>query len=250
MAVTNIKHAICSLFEVQPDESGVQRVITPLEYPGTKDQIVVRVRPDADGGFLIDESGDAVLYSGMSGGDVDSEAVQRWLELLPNISPARMGDDEVIRAYAKDEAHIAAYVLRVAEAAQQLHAIATARVDRHISDFKERVASIVEQVAAKLNVPMESEVELPIAGGLTADHVLGTSEPLIVIAATTAARLLEAEVIYMKYQADKKPGFVLAIAESQDSVGRKQYERAAYYTSKAVIFNELALSDLLTASVH
>jgi hypothetical protein len=245
---TNIKRAICELFEVHSDENGVQRVVTPLEYPGTRDRIVVRVRPE-EYGFMIDESGDAVLYAGMSGGDVDSEAAQRWAEQLPAYSPARLDANEVISAFAKDEQLIAPYILRVAEAAQQLHAIATARIDRHMSDFKERVAAVVEQIAISLNVPMESDVELPIAGGLTADHVLGTNaQPLIVIAATSAARLLEAEVIYMKYQADKKAGFVIAIAESQEAVGKKQYERAAYYTDKAVIFNEHALSDLITAS--
>lgn len=244
----NIKQAICSLFEVHADEGGVQRVVTPLEYPGTRDRIVVRVRP-TDDGFQIDESGDAVLYSGLSGGDVDSEAVQRWVDHLPAYSPTRF-DDEIISAFTNDEELIAPYILRVAEAAQQLHAIATARVDRHISDFKERVASVIEEVAKSLQVPIDSDVELPIAGGLTADHVIGKNHPLIVIAATTASRLLEAEVIYMKYQADKKAGFVLAIAESQEAVGKKQYERAVYYTSKAVVFNEHALSDLIKANVQ
>ncbi len=245
---TDIKHAICALFEVHADEGGVYRVVTPLEYPGTHDRVVVRVRPDANG-FQIDESGDAVLYTGLSGGDVDSEPVQRWVEGLLAHSPLRF-DDEIISVVATDEELIASSIFRIAEAAQQLHAIATARVDRHISDFKERVAGVVEKVAASLQVPMASEVELPIAGGLVADHVVGTSEPLIVIAATTASRLLEAEVIYMKYQADRKAGFVLAVAESQDAVGKKQYERAAYYTSKAVIFNEHDLSGLIKASIH
>jgi hypothetical protein len=244
---TDIKRAICSLFEVHSDENGVQRVVTPLEYPGTNDQVVIRVRPQDDG-FVIDENGEAVLFAGMCGGDVDSEAAQRWAEQLPAHSPARLNEDEVISAFTADEQLIAPYILRVAEAAQQLHAIATARIDRHMSDFKERVANVVESIAASLNLPVEADVELPIAGGLMADHLLGTTQPLIVIAATSAARLLEAEVIFMKYQADKKPGFILAVAESQEIVGKRQYERAVYYTSKAVIFDEYALPALIESA--
>ena len=54
----------------------------------------------------------------------------------------------------------------------------------------------------------------------------------------------------MQYRAEHKPGYVLAIAESQQSVGKKQYERAAYYTDKAVIFNSGALRSLLSAEMY
>lgn len=57
MVITSdLKRAICSLFEVYADEDGVQRIVTPLEYPGSNDRIVVRVRQSGDGqGFKIDE---------------------------------------------------------------------------------------------------------------------------------------------------------------------------------------------------
>ena len=41
-------------FEVHPDEDGVTRVVTPLEYVGSGDKIVVRVRPDGHG-YSIDD---------------------------------------------------------------------------------------------------------------------------------------------------------------------------------------------------
>jgi hypothetical protein len=59
--------------------------------------------------------------------------------------------------------------------------------------------------------------------------------------------LLEAEVIYMQYRADKKAGYVLAVAESQATVGKKQYERAAYYTDKVVVFNPDAFGKLFSS---
>lgn len=251
MVMTNdLKQAICSLFEVHSDEDGVQRVITPLEYPGSNDHIVVRVRPLGPGqGFVIDENGEAAFFASLNGGDVESEVVCRWAEGMSLVSPVEFSEDEKISVFASNERLIAPYIFRVAEAAQQLHAIATARVDRQASDFKERIKQIVEEIAIESSLELNSEVELPIAGGLKADHVLGTNKPLIIIAATSPTRLLEAEVIYMQYRADKKPGYVLAVAESQAIVGKKQYERAAYYTNKAVIFSPDAFSKLISNEV-
>lgn len=251
MAITNdLKRAICSLFEVHVDEGGVQRVVTPLEYSGSNDSIVVRVRPASDGqGFVIDENGDAAFYASLNGGDIESDAVCRWADDLAAISPVEFTGDEKISAFASDERLVAPYIFRVAEAAQQLHAIATARVERQASDFKDRITQVVKEIAAEFELKYQSEVELPIAGGLKADHVLGEHKPLIIIAATSSTRLLEAEVIYMQYRADNKPGYVLAIAENQAAVGKKQYERAAYYTNKSVIFDQVALSKLIQSEV-
>jgi hypothetical protein len=254
MVITSdLKRAICSLFEVHSDTENVQRIVTPLEYTGTKDQIVVRVR-SSDNGFIIDENGEAAFYATLNGGDIESEAVERWAEELSLSSPVKYGEDETISAFAHDDRLIAPYIFRVAEAAQQLNAIATARADRQESDFKNRVKEIVSLVAAELKLPYQHEVELPIAGGLKADHVIGSNNPLIVIVATSSTRLLEAEVIYMQYRADQKPGKILAVAESQTAVGKKQYERAAYYTDKSVIFNEDAMGKLianeLKAEIH
>ena len=240
---TSLKQAICSLFEVHADESGVQRVVTPLEYPGSNDQIVIRIRP-TDGGFDIDENGEAAFYASMNGGDVESDAIERWAADL--VAPVAYTDQEKITAFASDEKLIAPYVFRVAAAAQQLHSIATARADRQSSDFRDRIKVMVHEIANALNVGVESNLELPIAGGLKADHVLNTKTALIIITATSSTRLLEAEVIFMQYRSEKKAGYVLAIAEDQQSVGKKQYERANYYTDKTVIYNPDSLRQLVT----
>jgi hypothetical protein len=237
----SLKNAICSLFEVHADEGGVQRIVTPLEYPGTNDPIVVRVRPSGEG-YLIDENGEAAFNAGLNGGDIESEAVSRWVEDLASV---QFSEDESLTIFANDERLIAPYIFRIAEAAQQLHAIATARSDRQTNDFKERIGKIIRALAAELGVDVKIDEELPIAGGLKADYLLGTNKPLIVIAATSPARLLEAEVVYMQYREEKKSGYVLAVAESQAAVGKKQYERAAYYTNKTVIFNQDAFGKLL-----
>lgn len=132
---SDLKHAICSLFEVHADECGVRRIVTPLEYQGINDQIIIRVRPHGDG-FVIDENGETSLYASLNGGDIESEAVERWAEEISSLSPIQFTDDERIIAFANSEKLVAPYAFRVAEAAQQLFAIATSRHDRQVSDFK------------------------------------------------------------------------------------------------------------------
>lgn len=251
MVITkNLKHEICSLFEVHSDEQGVQRVITPLEYSGSGDQVIIRIRPNDNGkGFVIDENGEAAFYSSLSGGDVDSDAVARWAETLVSESPVVFTEGEILQATASSERLIAPYIFRVAEAAQQLYAISTSKADRQESDFKARVKEILDNLAKDANLKYKSDVELPIAGGLKADHVIGESSPLIIIVATSSTRLLEAEVIYMQYRAENMPGQILAVAESQGSVGKKQYERAVYYTSKSVIFDPNAFKKLVADEI-
>lgn len=248
--VTTLKRAICSLFEVHADSGDVQRIVTPLEYPGTGDRIVVRVRNHGNEAISIDENGEAAFYAGLAGGDVESEVVLRWALDLPTHSPARLTSDEKLEATVSDHRLIAPYIFRVAEAAQQLYALATSRADRQSSDFKERVSAVILETAATLNLTCSSDVELPIAGGLVADHVIESNTPLIVVAATSVTRLLEAEVIHMQYQMSNKPGFVLAVAESQAAVGKKQFERANYYTGKTVSFSPHDLSQLVSAYAH
>lgn len=247
---TNLKHAICGLFEVHSEENGMQRIVTPLEYPNSGDRIVVRVRPQKDG-FSLDENGEAALYASMAGGDVDIDVVNRWAEELNKTSYARFNpDDETISIFTKHERLIAPSIFRVAEAAQQLYALATSRTERQESDFKERVKSVIIETANELNLPYKGDYSLPIAGGLIADHYLEGKVPIIVIAATSATRLLEAEVIHMQYQVEKKLGFVLAVAETQSTVGKKQFERANYYTGKTVTFAEHDLQNLIKYQSH
>ncbi len=247
---SDLKKAICALFEVIEDADGVQRVITPLHYPGSNDHVVVRVRP-RDQFMQIDENGEAALYAAMHGGDTDSETVTRWAEELRNATSLDFTDDEVIKADVRDLQMIAPAILHVAAASQQLFALATSHKERSTSDFKERVAAVVQEVCTALALPLRSDVELPIAGGLEADHVIGSNEsPLIVIAATSATRLLEAEVIHMQYRFTGQPGFVLAVAESDKIVGIKQFHRANYYTGKTVQFSAFDFGQLLRQQLH
>jgi len=244
----DLKKAICSLFEVYPEQNGVQRVVTPIEYAGTGDRIVVRVRQRHDE-FSVDENGEACFHASMAGGDVESELIFRWAEELASAGRVKLLEDETLSAVTADPQLIAPLIFRVAEAAQQLYAIATARTERQASDFKARLADVVKTVARELQLGHEMDVQLPIAGGLVADHVLQGKAPLIVVAATSATRLLEAEVIHMQYRMERKAGFVLAVVENQNTVGKRQFERANYYTGKTVTFNQHDFGSLLSSTL-
>lgn len=224
------------MFEVHADEKGVQRVVTPLEYTGSGDRIVVRVRPRGTS-YQIDENGESAFLAALNGGSTDSELVQRWIASLDNTSPVSFDAEEFLTAMATDERLLAPYVLKVAAAAQQLYSFATARPERLQNDFRDRLSDVIREIVAQINVPWRKDATLPIMGDLVADHILGSdANPLIVVAAHSPARLLEAEIIHMQYRRENKPGYVLAVAEDQPSVTRKQFERASYFTDKTVVF--------------
>ena len=243
-----LKHTICALFEVHEDSATVQRIVTPLEYPGSNDKVVIRVRQRAHG-FEIDENGEAALYASLQGGDVESDLVQRWAQDLSQGTGVDYADETLV-ASLTDQRLIAPAIFQVACAAQQLFALATSHKERAANDFKERVASVIAEIADSLHLTYQSDVELPFAGSMVADYVIDHPTPLIVIAAASATRLLEAEVIHMQYLYTQQPGFVLAIAESEQAVGRKQFKRANFYTGKTVDFSPPDLKQLLRQQLH
>lgn len=248
----SLKSSIYALFEVIEDKQGTQRVITPLEYVGTQDKVVVRVR-QRNGYYQIDENGESALYANMQGGDTESEAINRWgVEL--NQQGSKIGltfcEDETIMAQVADQQLVAPTIFHVAAAALQLYALATSHKERNSSNFKARLQSIVQEVCTKLGLPVIHDAVLPIGGDLVADHLIGDpaspiNAPLIVIAATSATRLLEAEVIHMQYRHLKQRGFILAVAENSKIVGLKQFNRANYYTGKTVEFDQNHLGQLI-----
>lgn len=246
---TNIKHNLCALFEVTETENGGWCVVTPLQYSGSNDNIVIHIQPKGDG-WKIHDNGDAVMNANMLGFDTAIDAIDRWAEELHMHSPVRFNEnEELLTADSDKEILLAPYVFRVAEAAQQLYTLATQRQERRSSTFKQEVADVVTAVALSLQKTPHQDVELPIAGGLTADFVIEQAEPLIVIAATSVARLMEAELIYLQYRLQNMPGFVLAIAETPQSVGRKQFDRANYYTGKTVTFDKNHLAELVKSQL-
>lgn len=249
-SITNdLKRGICALFEVHADERGVQRVVTPLEYSGSGDNVVIRVRPK-DGHYQIDDNGDASFLAALNGGSTDTEIINRWAASMAEHSAVSVNEDGVVAAIATDDRLLAPYVLKVASAAQQLYSFAFARADRQASDFRERLADVIKSIVDQSGLEWRSDVPLPIMGALQADHVLGGDDkPFIIIAANSQARLLEAELIHLQYKQEKKPAFVLAVAESQTAVTKRQFEQAGYFTDKTVAFDPANFAALLRSNV-
>ncbi len=54
----------------------------------------------------------------------------------------------------------------------------------------------------------------------------------------------------MQYRMERKAGFVLAVVENQNVVGKRQFERANYYTGKTVTFNEHDFGSLLSSTLN
>lgn len=242
---TDLQHDICALFDVSPTENGGWSVVTPMQYSGSNDHVVVHVKPTTQGWELHD-NGDAVLNANLLGFDTGTDAMDRWTDDLPGTSPVAFSHEtERLTASTLDGRLLAPYIFRVAEAAQQMFAISTQRHDRRSSNLREQVSEVVIEVASLLNKVVSFDAPLPIAGDLKADVVVEGPSPLIVIAATSSARLLEAEIIFMQMRHKKMPGFVLAIAESAQTVGRKQFDRANFYTDKTVGFDRMHLVDLI-----
>jgi len=247
--VPNLKHAICTLFEVHEDSPEVQRIVTPIEYPGSNDKVVIRVR-QRGAVFEIDENGEAAFYASMHGGEVESESINRWAAELNQTTGIEFSDETICATLSAPHL-IAPTIFSVAAAAQQLFALATSQKERAASDFKEQVKSVLSEVAAALSLPIRHQVDLPIAGHMVADHVIDhPTTPMIIIAAPSSTRLLEAELIYMQYRYSKQPGFVLAIAESEQAVGKKQFTRANFYTSKTVPFSASDVAQMVRQQLH
>jgi hypothetical protein len=83
----DLKRSICSLFDVYADENGVQRIVTPIEYPAPPTKswsvsaCVKTAKPRCTSGWP---------------GDTESKAMKRWREELPGMGPVRLSDDETL----------------------------------------------------------------------------------------------------------------------------------------------------------
>jgi hypothetical protein len=238
MALTlDFKRSLCGLFDVQATDDGM-RVVTPLCYRAEGDQIVVRVRRLPDGGWRLDENGEAAFNASLSGAPIESDAMARWADGLNEQGRVTFDlEAEELSSHVFEETQLAPAVLRLAEAAHELYSVATAaRVDRKAGDLKQRVVTAAVEAALRMKRPYATDVELPISGGFVADVYIESDIPLIVIAAATTPRLLEAEITHMQYRAQRLPGYVLAVVDANQGIPRKQVERANYYTGKTVSY--------------
>lgn len=239
-------HDFCKGFEWHADASG-GRLLTPLLYDDG-DQVVVFASPGADG-WRLDDNGEGVFRLAASGVDPDGDRVRARLAAFEPLLGVRLDDDgESLYAIAAD-ADIERSALAVAEASVQIMALSCLRQERQASDFRERVMAIVEEVAVAAGVEARRDVPIDESQTLLADIWLATPRPVLVIAASTPQRLMEAEIIWLDAARRNEQTYVLALVEDARAIGVKQYTRANYYTDKTVEFaGGKALADLITKS--
>jgi hypothetical protein len=76
----------------------------------------------------------------MAGGDLESEVIARWADELSSTGSVTL-QDGTLSANTTDQQLIAPLIFRMAEAAQQLHAISTSQAQRQAHDLEARFSS-------------------------------------------------------------------------------------------------------------
>lgn len=208
------------------------RLVTPWRYDDG-DQVVIFAHRDGTQ-WRVDDNGEALFRLAAAGVDPESPAVVARLDAFPTLLGVQVGEDgETLTTRA---AHLEQAAFAVAEASSQIMALACLRRVRPESDFRERVVQVVQAAAASLGVEARLDVPVDESQSLRADVYLLSRVPLIVIAATSAQRLMEAEIIWLDAARRQEPAYVLATVEDARAVGINQYTRANYYTDKTVEF--------------
>ncbi len=230
MTPSALRALLCGAFQItQEDDTLLVHTPFGLDF---NDDLVLRLRPDG-AALRVDDNGDTLLALALSGVAPDAERV---LELAPGVEFDEDDGSLIVRPASQER--IADAVFSLVGAALRVHGACRPRTRPAPSDFRERVLAALEGVAIEAGVTMRTDQVVEEAGSLTADAVLGDASPLLVIAATSVERLMEAELIYLRRQLGHAPGFVCAVVPSAKLIGQKHYSRANYYTDKALEFDD------------
>lgn len=229
MTLAELRQAMCGAFRVE-EEEGVMLVRTPfgLDFG---DDLILRVRPEI-GGYRVDDNGDTLLALALDGAAPDGDRV---LEVAGDIDFDP--DDGSLVARVKNGKEVAEALFKIAGAALRVHAACRPRARSAPSDFKERVVDLLAELAVEMHVSIRLDEVVEPNGSLTADVVIGDKIPFIVIAASSVERLMEAELLYLRRQITQRPGYICAVVPSMRAIGPKHFQRANYYTDKAVEFD-------------
>lgn len=225
-----LRSYLCGAFQISEDE-GTFLVQTPFGLD-TNDSLVLRLRPEG-AALRVDDNGETLLSLSMAGVAPDSDRV---LEIAEGIEFDE--DDGSLIARSKSPDKVADAVFSVVSAALRVHGACRPRLRPVPSDFRERVLAALSDVANETGVTMVTDHVVEQAGSLTVDALLGDTFPFLVVAATSVERLMEAELIFLRRQLEKAPGFVCAVVPSAKMIGQKHFSRANYFTDKAVEFDE------------
>lgn len=238
----------CQHFQwLESPEGG--RIITPWRYDDGDQVVIFATRTEA--GWKLDDNGESLFRLAAAGVDPESDRVKARLAAFPSLLGVRLDDDGESLCAEATQATFEQTAIAVAEASAQIQALSVLRQIRQVSDFRERVMSIVEEVARAAGIETRSNVPADESQTLFTDVYVCSPTPLLIIAATTPKRLMEAEMIWLDAARRQDHVYVLATVESAQSIGLSQYTRANYYTDKTVEFTApKALGDLIAKQMR
>lgn len=231
---------LCHQFEIRSVQNGFT-VVTPLRYEDG-DHVVIFVTPSNSGGLRVDDNGEAAVRLMFDGIDLDTPRIQTWLDSLRHTYGVMWSaEDERLFCEVPDEASLPNAIIRVAECSSQMQALGALRVERSISDFKDRIIGVLREVekesgvAAKYDVPVDPDQQLYADA-----YFIAEKTSLTIIVASTVERLLEAELIWSTARRYNDPMKVIAVVEDAAKIGLKQFVRANYFTDKTVQYRDMA----------
>ncbi|MGM0517855.1 MAG: DUF1828 domain-containing protein [Pseudomonadota bacterium] len=229
---------LCDGFSLR-QEDGITLIETPFVYDD-RDKVVAFVE-SSETGWRVHDNGEAAFRLMLEGVNLESSKISRWIEQCGILSGVHWSAESEQLETLAGNAELARAIFRVAEASAQMQALAVLQEQRSAaSDFKEVLKSLLAEVSQECDIPVDWDSPVDQHEVFRADAVFRSRRPLAVIAANSAERLLEAEMIWMEAKNRKADLYVLAVTEDEKKPGHERVKKAQYYTDKTVEFSGMA----------
>ena len=231
-----MKLDLCKELSVRPTANGFL-VETPFSY-FDNDRIIVFVKLQTDGTYLLTDNGEAAERLTFDGVDPASIRISEWLVESAQLHGVQWNQDEQELWMVTSEDLLAKAVFLLAESAAQLQAMTATRSSRMDSSFKDDVLRILREVSVEAGVEMRIDVPILPGKHFTVDAYFASKRPLAIVIASSRERLLEAELLWSTVKRSDDPTVVYAVVESHRAVGIKEAERAGYFTDGVFPFKD------------
>jgi hypothetical protein len=233
MNLNLLRQVLCGAFDLST-EGDTCLIGTPFQID-YNDRLVLRIRK-GQGSYRVDDNGDTAFALMLAGVDTDPDRLSELVQLPKAVQIDSADSSLYVQAETLETA--AESVWSITAHALRLHEAAKPRLRQAPSDFRDRVVMLLESIARQENVPILFDHVVEKTGSIIADVVIGSeSAPLLVFAAPSPERLMEAELVYLRRKLHPAPGYVCAVVPSARAVGQKHFSRANYYTDKTLEFD-------------
>ncbi|KAE8545380.1 DUF1828 domain-containing protein [Marinobacter nauticus] len=246
-----LQSELCKGFYISATEVGGLSISTPFTYEDG-DSVVIFVLPLKDGTFRVDDNGEAAFRLLSDGVSIEKGKPQAWLKSLESSHQVYWDEvGEELFAVANSIVAVAGAAMRVAECSAQMQVLSAFRQDRKVSDFKDQIMAVLREVEQETQIEARYDFAADPNQQIFVDAYFMSKTPISVVVATSAERLMEAELLWSMSQQMKDPMRVIAVFEDMTKFNDKQLARASYYTDKAVPWRSMptAFRKLMTTEV-